>query len=213
MERPVIKALFCITIATLLSCAGCNLSQRPSTSAEEQAPPPPEPSRVTDAPVPNVPASASLSSTVAPAPGPIGLTTVSSAWHIFSTKNHPGEDDLISTLSDTRNFNLIVRQHGSKLECYISSGDAPDEMDLASKRRSPLKYRFDDGPQVKEQWRISVHGTSLMYPGDALEFIETIRKSRRLEMEVSRSGDTADIEVFNLALFPEGIIGALAKTQ
>ena len=205
------KALSGIISVSLLLCAGCNPSQpRPSSSADADVPPPPEPSRVTDIPAPSVPASATLSSTT---PGPIGLALPSSAWHIFSAHNKPGQDDLISTLSESRNFNLIVRQRGSKLECYISSGDSPDELDPASKGRSPVKYRFDDGNQVKEQWRMSVHGTALLYPGDALEFVKTIRKSQRLEMEVSRSGDSADVEVFDLGLFPDGIIEALAKTH
>lgn len=136
-----------------------------------------------------------------------------SAWKVATTHNGPVEEDLISVVSDSGRIRLIVRQVARKLEVYLSVGEGLDDVDTSSKGRGLVKYKFDDGELAQEQWIISKHRTALLFPGDSLDFIGKIRKARRLEVELSLVTDSVDTESFNLALFPEGVISALEKTQ
>ncbi len=135
-----------------------------------------------------------------------------SAWKIATSHNGPVEEDLISTVSDSGRIRLIVRQFGEKLDVYLTAGEGFDEVDTASKGRSLVKYKFDNGELAQDQWIVSKHKTTLLFPGDSLDFIGKIRKSRRLEVELAMVTDSLDTESFNLALFPEGIISTLEKT-
>lgn len=136
-----------------------------------------------------------------------------SAWKVATSHKGPVEEDLISAVSDSGRIRLVVRQFGKKLEVYLTGGDALDEVDPSTKARSIVKCKFDDGEAGQEQWLLSSHKTALLFPGDSLDFIGKIRKARRLEVELSMVTDSLDTESFNLALFPEGIISALEKTQ
>ena len=147
------------------------------------------------------------------ASGALGVTMPTSAWKVATTHNGPVEEDLISVVSDSGRIRLIVRQVARKLEVYLSVGEGLDDVDTSSKGRGLVKYKFDDGELAQEQWIISKHRTALLFPGDSLDFIGKIRKARRLEVELSLVTDSVDTESFNLALFPEGVISALEKTQ
>jgi hypothetical protein len=123
------------------------------------------------------------------------------------------EENLISSVSDSRRVQLIVRQSGKKLDVYLATGDVPDEVDTATKDRSLVKCKFDDGEPTQEKWLVSRHRIALRFPGDPVEFLGKIRKARRLDVELSLATDSLDTESFNLALFPQGVLGALEKTR
>ena len=147
------------------------------------------------------------------ASGALGVSMPTSAWRVATSHNGSVEEDLISAVSDSGRIRLVVRQVARKLEVYLASGEGLDEVDPSFKGRSVVRCKFDDGEPAQEEWLISRHRTALLFPGDSLDFIGKIRKARRLEVELSMVTDSVDTESFNLALFPEGVISALEKTQ
>jgi hypothetical protein len=211
----VIKALPAFIAVALSLGAGCTASHPGAAEASPPAPASsdslpatpaaPDTSAITPE-LPRDPAALSAS-------GALGVSMPASAWKVATSHNGPVEENLISSVSDSRRVRLIVRQVGKKLEVYLAAGPTLDDVDPASKNRSLVKYKFDDGEFAREQWIVSQHRTTLLFPGDPLEFIEKIRKARRLDVEVSMAADALDTESFNLALFPEGMISGLEKTQ
>jgi len=193
----VLKALPGILSIVSLFGFGCNRLQ-PKASAAGVA--------TVNSPLPAPTDPAPVSSPVSAPPGPIGVPDLPSPWRVTSTHNQSVQEDLVTTSSADRSLNLTVRHAGSKLECYLASGDFLDTVDHSSNRHSPIRYRFDDAPQVHEDWILSDHGTALLYPGDAGAFVARIRKSKSLEVEVSRNGRGFDILTFDLRLFPDAAI-------
>ena len=106
----------------------------------------------------------------------------------------------------------MVRQSGANVACFLAATDYVDTFDNAPKRHSTVKYWFDDGEPVREEWILSDHSSALQYPGDPLAFVRKIRQARRLQVESSRKAG-ADSETFNVSLFPDGLISGLEKTH
>lgn len=212
-QCKILPALLAVALLLAPGCTGSHPTTADAaalaTPVSDTAPPAPAIPPDTSAIVPDLP----RDPTALSASGALGVSMPSSAWKVATSHNGPLEEDLISAVSDSGRIRLIVRQFGKKLEVYLAAGDALDEVDASSKGRSLIKYKFDDGELSQDQWIVSKHKTALLFPGDSLDFVGKIRKARRLEVELSTVTDSLDTESFNLALFPEGIISALEKTQ
>ncbi|MDR3699853.1 MAG: hypothetical protein P4L56_09485 [Candidatus Sulfopaludibacter sp.] len=212
----MIKVLPALMSIALFLGAGCTASHpstadasSPVSAASDGASAAPAISSDTSAIMPELPRDpAALSSS-----GSFGVSMPASAWKVATSHNGPVEENLISSVSDSRRMRLIVRQFGKKLEIYLTAGEELDDVDTASKNRSLVKYKFDDGELARAEWIVSQHRTALLFTGDPLEFIEKIRKAKRLDMELPTAADSLDAESFNLVLFPDGIISGLEKTQ
>ncbi len=204
----IIAVLFLTEACTGSHSASADTSPSVSTASETAAAPAPLSSGASPIlpELPQDPAALSAS-------GALGVSLPASAWNVATSHNGSVEENLISSVSDSRRVRLIVRQFGKKLEVYLATGNVPDEVDPATKDRSLVKYKFDDGEPTREKWLISRHRIALLFPGDPVEFLGQIRKARRLDVELSMAADSLDTESFNLALFPEGVLSALEKTR
>jgi hypothetical protein len=212
----VTNVLPALIIGVLFLTAGCTDSHSvsadtsPSVSTASETAASPAPLTAGASPIlpelPQDPAALSAS-------GALGISLPASAWKVATSRNGSVEENLISSLSDSRRVRLIVRQFGKKLEVYLSTGDVPDVVDTPSKDRSLVKYKFDEGEPAQEKWLVSRHKFALLFPGDPVEFLGKIRKARRLDVDLSMAADSLDTESFNLALFPEGALGAMEKNQ
>ena len=203
MKSSVLKLLSGAAFIFLLLCAGCNRV------------PPVEP----------VAAQAGSSSAAvikdSPAVQPAAVVTqpsfsvpgFESPWRVSTYSRASGSETVISTLSTSGSLTLFVRKMEGKVECILGSGDMMDSFDPASKRRAPLRYRFDDGETLTDEWMISEHSTSLRMIGDTQQFVGKIHRARKLEVQFLKPGDVFGSDTFNLALFPETVLTASAKTQ
>ncbi len=172
-----------LTTLALLMVAGCN---RPEpTDAETSAVAPAAP-----------PTSASFETPAAP----LELTAPASPWKV-SRNQTIGEDNFIA-LSYSENLSLVVRQTGKKLECYITDADPLETMDKMPRILSHVEYGFDRGEMVSKDWIRSDRATALFYPGDVKEFIQDIRKAKRLVIEYQPTGKLPQTTSFNVSLFP-----------
>lgn len=199
----MLKSASGTAIIFLLFGSGCNRMPRPEPSAVSAT---------------TTPASAPVTPSVAPPAQVAGAVTqpsfsvpgIDSPWRVST---YPGQETVISTISRTGGLTLFVRKAEGKVECILGSGDVMDSFDPSTTRRAAIRYRFDDGETVSENWMLSEHSTSLRFMGNTSQFVEKIRRARQLEVKFAKTGDNSASETFSLSLFPEAVLTAAAKTQ
>lgn len=101
---------------------------------------------------------------------------------------------------------MIVRLTGKKLECYVATDEFLETVDNINSRRSLVKYKFDDGPVVQQEWTLSDDNTALFYPGNPTAFIQKLRNARRFVIEYKPSDTIPQTISLDVSLFPPGIV-------
>jgi hypothetical protein len=73
---------------------------------------------------------------------------------------------------------IVVRKKGKKLEAYINTGEFLETMENVETGVSPVAYKFDDGPVIRQGWHLSQDNEGLFYPGDPTPFLEKLAKAK-----------------------------------
>ena len=134
--------------------------------------------------------------------------SVARNWGVsVSTNDVTGERTTTGTNRYTEDVSFIIRRSGRKLECYLTTGSFLETIDNMYTRRSAVKYRFDDGPVVREPWIISDDNTALFCPGNPTGFLSKMRKARRLAIEYHPADVVPQTASFDVSGFPSEIDG------
>jgi hypothetical protein len=88
------------------------------------------------------------------------------------------------------------------LDCYLNTGSFLETVDNMHSRRSLVKYKFDDGVIVRQEWVISDDNTALFYPGSPTAFLQKMRRAKRFLIEYSPADAVPQTASFDVSEFP-----------
>jgi hypothetical protein len=128
--------------------------------------------------------------------------TASSPWRVSSSTNALTGEVNITAINGYGDQSIVVRLRGSKLDCYVTTGKFLETADNMDSRRSLVKYRFDDGPIVRQSWTISDDNTALFFPGNATTFLRQMHSAKRFVIEYSPADVIPETASFDVTSFP-----------
>lgn len=100
---------------------------------------------------------------------------------------------------------LVIRRTGNKLECYINTGQMFSPGKRESGQDSTVHYRFDDGKEISQQWRLSDDHQSLIYPGDPTEFLSELATSKTFAFAFKNASGTLQTVTYDVAGLPAAL--------
>lgn len=142
------------------------------------------------------------SSSTKPAP-----QTPISPWRVDTSKNELSGEPTITAINGYGDESMVIRRRGRKLDCYVTTGEFLETLDNMNNRIAPVKYKFDDGPIVRQGWTLSDDNTALFYPGNPKTFLQKMRRANRFVIEYSPSQKVPQTESFDVSPFPAEFTG------
>lgn len=100
---------------------------------------------------------------------------------------------------------LVIRRTGNKLECYVNTGQMFSPGERESGQGSTVHYRFDDGKEINQQWRLSDDHQSLIYPGDPKEFLSELATSKTFAFGFKNTSGTLQTVTYDVAGLPAAL--------
>lgn len=97
---------------------------------------------------------------------------------------------------------LVIRQTGKKLECFVTAGHFLETAENVHSHLSAVVYKFDDGPVVRQAWRMSADYEALFYPGNPLDFLNKIHDAKRFAVQYKPADEVAQTLSFDVSQFP-----------
>jgi hypothetical protein len=143
------------------------------------------------------------SDTSAPAPA------ILSPWSVSASKNELSGEAQLTVINGFRDHAIIVRKRGKKLDCYITTGEFLETVENMDSRRSAVRYKFDDGAIVRQEWIISDNNTSLFYPADPRTFLFKMSIAKRFIVEYRPSDKVPQTQSFDVSPFPPELLEIL----
>jgi hypothetical protein len=132
-----------------------------------------------------------------PTPAPQGY------WQVDSETNPvTGALSTTASLKYQGRQNIIIRQNGKKLDCYITTDTFLETIDNMESRVSTVQYKFDDGKTIRQGWTISADNTALFYPGSCAPLMAKIRKAKSLYFEYRPADEIPQTITFDVTAFP-----------
>ncbi len=98
--------------------------------------------------------------------------------------------------------NIIVRQIGKKLDCFINTDEFLETVENIDSRRSMVQYKFDGGKVIRQAWIISSDNEALFYPGDPRPFLARLRQAHTLYFEYRPADKVPDTLTLDVTGFP-----------
>jgi hypothetical protein len=127
-----------------------------------------------------------------------------SNWEeVSKTNSVTGEITTSASLKGHDEQDIIVRQIGHKLECYIKTGEFLETNDNLESNESTVQYKFDDGKVIKQSWGLSSDNMALFYPGNPKPFLEQMRRAKTLSFEFKPSDKVPETISFDVGGFPD----------
>lgn len=78
---------------------------------------------------------------------------------------------------------------------------------------SVIAYKFDDGPIVRQGWRMSTDHEGLFYPGNPSVFLEKMRRAKRLAFEYKPADKVPQTISFDVSQFPMEFVSKESGTK
>jgi hypothetical protein len=129
-------------------------------------------------------------------------TASSSPWHVSTTSNELTGEVNVTAIDGFGDRSIVIRQRGKRLDCYVTTGKFLETVDNMDSRRSLVKYKFDDGPIVRQSWTISDNNTALFFPGNPTAFLQRMRSAKRFVIEYSPADVISETASFDVSSFP-----------
>jgi len=140
---------------------------------------------------------------VDPAPSPVA--PIVSPWTVSVSNNElTGERTVKAIAGICRRCDqtIVIRLTGKKLECYLDTGKFLETVDNMESNLSVVKYKFDDGPIVRQSWSMSSDHEALFYPGNPSAFLQKMRKAKRFIIEYKPADVIPETASFDFPPFP-----------
>jgi hypothetical protein len=155
--------------------------------------------------------------TTTPAQKPISVEATQSAppspWNVSTSSNELTGEITVTAINGYGDRSIVVRQKGKKLDCYVTTGRFLETVENAESRRSLVKYRFDDGDIVRQEWVISDDNEALFFPGNPTVFLQRMRRAKRFVIEYKPADFIAETASFDVSQFPPEFISEQVKTK
>jgi len=135
--------------------------------------------------------------------------TPTSPWTFSRSKNQLSGEETVTAVDGYGDVGIVVRRVGKKLELYVKTGKFLETVENLHTGRSPVKYKFDDGAIVRQEWDLSENNNSLFYPGNPMAFIQKLRKAKRFVIEYQPSETIPETLSLDVSLFPHEMAGSL----
>lgn len=150
--------------------------------------------------------SGSSPSSASPEQKPVTAETPTppSPWRVSRSWNEVTGEETITAITGWGEQTLVIRQIGKKLECYLTTGQFLETVDNMHSNLSVVKYKFDDGPIVRQAWHMSSDYDALFYPGDPSAFLKKMRKAKQFAIEYAPADVVPQTVSLDISQFPAG---------
>ncbi len=138
---------------------------------------------------------------------------IPSPWSVSSSKNELTGEIQVTAINGFRDHAIVVRKRGKKLDCYVTTGEFLETVENMDSRRSTVRYKFDDGAIVRQEWVISDNNNSLFYPADPRNFLFKMSIAKRFVFEYRPSDKVPQTQSFEVSPFPPELLGLLNPSR
>jgi|SRR5271168_1134968 len=143
-------------------------------------------------------------STTSAASTPLVPEAPKSYWEVGTGTNAvTGEATKTAHLMYQDKQNIIIRQRGKKLECYVNTGDFLETTENLNTRASMVQYKFDNGKVIRQTWTISDDNNALFYPGNPQQFLDQMRHASTFAFEYHPADKIPQTITFDVAGLPD----------
>lgn len=102
---------------------------------------------------------------------------------------------------------VVVRRRGDHVtEVFVKTGEFLETMENVETGESRVAYKFDNGPVIRQYWKLSSDNTSLFYPGNPAEFLKKLRQAKKLAFQYSPADKVPQSLSFDVAGIPDGFV-------
>jgi len=127
-----------------------------------------------------------------------------SAWQVDREVNPvTGVTTITASLKYQGSRNIIVREIGKKLECYIETDEFLETLDNMHTGISTVQYKFDDGKVIRQGWTLSADNEALFYPGNCAPLLNQLRKAKSFAFEFHPADKVPAAITFDVSGFPD----------
>jgi hypothetical protein len=134
-----------------------------------------------------------------------------SLWRASTSRNELTSEVEVTAVNGFGDKTIVVRKRGTKLDLYVTTDEFLETVDNMNTRRSTVKYKFDNGPIIREAWIISDDNSALFYPGSPRTFLQKMSNAKRFVIDYSPSEKIPQTESFDVFLFPPELTEILSK--
>jgi hypothetical protein len=107
--------------------------------------------------------------------------------------------------------NIVVRKKDKRLEVFVNTGEFLETMENVETGVSQVAYKFDDGPVIRQGWRLSGDNEGLFYPSDPTPFLEKLAKARTFAFQYRPADKVPQSTTFDVSGFALGDFVAPGK--
>jgi hypothetical protein len=125
-----------------------------------------------------------------------------SPWQSSTSTNAVTGEITTTAVTGYGERNLVLRQIGKKLECFLETSEFLETVENMESNRSGVAYKFDDGPVVRQGWNMSSDHTALFYPGNPAAFLSKLRKAKHLAIEFHPADKVAQTVTLDVSQLP-----------
>jgi hypothetical protein len=138
-------------------------------------------------------------------------STPPSSWNVDRETNAVTGEKTITAydyhLLDTQAFNnnksVTIRQTGSKLVAFVTTGEFLETADNMHTRAVPVIFTIDKGSPVRQTWTLSDDNTAVFYRGKVREFLNRLRGAKELSIQIPRAEYTPLVLSFDVSGLPD----------
>ena len=138
-----------------------------------------------------------------PSPTPTVTPVVPpSPWNVSSERNELTGVIDITAINGYGDQNIVIRRKAGKLELFLTTGKFLETTENMYNRLSRVRYKFDDGAIMQQEWEISSTNNALFYPGDPSAFLQRMSKAQKFVIEYQPADYVAETATFDVSQFP-----------
>lgn len=136
-----------------------------------------------------------------------------SPWRITTEKNAvTGEVTLTAATGIGKRY-LVLRQIGKKLECFLETDEFLETVENMHTGVSSVKYKFDDGQVITQDWHLSSDNEALFCPGNPMPLLRKMRNARRLSVEFRPADEVAQTVTVDVSQLPASFASLVDESE